>query len=174
MKFKKTFIFFMCVFMALYLSGCTGVPNPATKIFDDGQRWTAKELDIFFDWDDKYYCYENGSSPNVGCIRQDGIPVIFFSVGIDSGANMDFFTVQSNEFIANGYFLDASDDYTYRIKIGHSNYEEFLPIGAILTFTREDITEDELFMPDVLGEYVGPPPSTLLPADSSSSNSSTS
>ena len=64
----------MCVFMALYLSGCTGVPNPATKIFDDGQRWTAKELDIFFDWDDKYYCYENGSSPMQAAFVKMGFP----------------------------------------------------------------------------------------------------
>lgn len=175
MKRKISLLFLMALSVILLSTSCTGVPNSARDVFDDGQRWTAQELNMFFDWDDKYYDYENSVLPNIGRIlREDGSPQ-YFCVETDSESNLNFFMpTKEGAFIATGYFLDATDEYTYRVKIGHTEDEKILPAGTILTFTREDITEDELFMPDVLGDYEGPSPSTLLPADSSSSNSSTS
>lgn len=174
-KMKRFSVVTICLLVPLLLLGCTGVPNPAKNVFDNGQRWTAQEMEIFFDWDNKYYSYQNCSSPNVGCISDSGIPKQYFYIGVGSEANLDFLAfVDSDRLFATGYFIEAPDEYTYRVKIGNSQDEELLPNGTILTFTREDIAEDELFMPDVLGEYEGASPSTLLPSDSSSSNSSTS
>lgn len=172
---KRFSVVTICLLLPLLLLGCTGVPNPAKNVFDNGQRWTAQEMEIFFDWDDQYYYYENSKGPNIGCICEDSILKQYFYIGTDEAANLNFFSFASSDaFIATGYFVDAPDEYTYQVKIGNSQDEELLPNGTILTFTREDIAEDELFMPDVLGEYEGASPSTLLPSDSSSSNSSTS
>lgn len=174
-KMKRFSVVTICLLAPLLLLGCTGVPNPAKNVFDNSQRWTAQELNMFFDWDDQYYNYKNSKGPNVGCICEDSILKQYFYIGTDEAANLNFFSFASSDaFIATGYFVDAPDEYTYQVKIGNSQDEELLPNGTILTFTREDITEDELFMPDVLGDYEGPSPSTLLPSDSSSSNSSTS
>ena len=175
MRQKTSLLFLMVLLAVLFFVSCTGVPNPARDVFDDGQRWTAQEMNMFFDWDDKYYDYENSVLPNIGCILGEDGSQQYFCVETDSESNLNFFMpTQKGAFIATGYFLDAPDEYTYRVKIGHTEDEKILPAGTILTFTREDITEDELFMPDVLGEYERAYPSTLLPSDSSSSNSSTS
>lgn len=175
LKTLKNSAIFSFTLMLLLLSGCSGPYNSAQTVFDACQRWTAKEMQIFFDWDDQYYYYENSKGPNVGCICEDSILKQYFYIGTDEAANLNFFSFASSDaFIATGYFVDAPDEYTYQVKIGNSQDEELLPNGTILTFTREDIAEDELFMPDVLGEYEGASPSTLLPSDSSSSNSSTS
>ena len=78
MKTLKNSAIFSFTLMLLLLSGCSGPYNSAQTIFDVCQRWTAKEMQIFFDWDDQYYNYENTKGPNVGCIYEDSILKQYF------------------------------------------------------------------------------------------------
>ena len=63
MRQKTSLLFLMVLLTVLFFVSCTGVPNPARDVFDDGQRWTAQEMNMFFDWDEKYYDYENSVLP---------------------------------------------------------------------------------------------------------------
>jgi hypothetical protein len=78
LKTLKNSAIFSFTLMLLLLSGCSGPYNSAQTIFDVCQRWTAKEMQIFFDWDDQYYNYENTKGPNVGCIYEDSILKQYF------------------------------------------------------------------------------------------------
>ena len=134
----------------LTLGGCSGPINPAFHVFSNGQRWTAEEMDIFFDVHSKYCDYKNAHASTVGRIRVEREEILI-CVDYDTAAQLYFYTLEEGTLIAESRFIKAPDDYTYVIRIGSSKIPDILPNGTILTFKREDITEDELFMPEELG-----------------------
>lgn len=140
----------LIMLMVLLLGGCSP-SNPAFLVFGNGQRWTAEEMDIFFDVHSKYFDYETPHSDEVGRICVDHKEMLI-CVDSDTAAQLYFYTLEEGTLIAKSRFIKAPDDYTYVIRIYDSEIPDILPNGTVLTFKREDITEDELFMPEELGE----------------------
>lgn len=151
---RRTLFALLFILLILLLIGNI-VPATEQKVEDiikNNQRWTEERFDMFFDYSSEYAKYQFPVSDMVGVIIDED-KVIEVFIGRENGY-FEFGAMHETGrgiiFLFSGYIQVLKDNYC-EIKIEKSDYP-MISCGTILTFTAQDISPDELYIPECLGD----------------------
>ncbi len=137
----------------LLLGSCFPVAEQEVEdIIKNNQRWTEESFSMFFDYSSEYVKYQFYVSDMVGTLVDENQEITIF-IGRENGY-LEFLTMNETgtgaAFLFSGYIQVLKENYL-RIKIESSDYP-LIPCGTILTFTAQDISTDELYIPECFGD----------------------